>query len=82
MSKDLLPCPFCGADLKHKKFRVVFADDIWEHPTSTDCPLSKTELGDPFHIYDNQSDIESWNKRTPPAQLAQRTWVGSGDLED
>jgi hypothetical protein len=72
VNKNLLPCPFCGAELQHRTFRVVFADDIWEHPKDTDCPLSKTGLGDPFHVFDNQSDIESWNKRTTPAQLAQR----------
>jgi len=68
MNKNLLPCPFCGAELQHRTFRVVFADAVWEHPKDTDCPLSKTGLGDPLSIFDNQSDIESWNKRTPPAQ--------------
>jgi len=65
----LKPCPFCGSELKHKTFRIGLADDIWEHPKENDCPLSKTGIGDPLHIF--KSDIEAWNKRTPPAQPAQ-----------
>jgi hypothetical protein len=64
-----IPCPFCGAELQHRTFRVAFAfaDDVWEHPKDTDCPLSKFHLGDPLSIFDHPSDIEAWNKRTPPA---------------
>jgi hypothetical protein len=64
--KLLLPCPFCGSELKHRTFRIGLESDIWEHPKDTDCPLSKTGIGDPLHIF--KSDIEAWNKRHPATE--------------
>ena len=63
-----LPCPFCGELLTHKTHRTGLDTDIWEHPRSAGCPLSEVGIGDPISIFDVQSDIAAWNKRTTPPE--------------
>lgn len=58
----LLPCPFCGAELKKDTF------GNWEHPYQYDeeekCILSYIDADNGAIMFkDNEDNIKNWNRR-------------------
>ena len=74
---ELLPCPFCGGEMKHyasHEANMHFGGERptvgwWEHPTWPDIAIKREATGCPAYAWrawdDEVKRIAIWNRRTP-----------------
>ncbi len=69
--QELLPCPFCGAEIEYGRANYAY------HPFSETCPLSS------FGVQEEQ--VRAWNTRPTPCPVTKEDaqaaleWVSMAD---
>ena len=62
---ELLPCPFCGEELK-QIFDKTGRPVGWEHSRTYDCVLGTLDGGEPLYVSPDEKEL--WNTRTPKGE--------------